>query len=99
LFNLGRAFDRAEMPDSAIAVYERYLMTPHSIRLLSLDHFALAGTHKRLGELYEAKGERQKAVSHYQQFVDLWKNADAEFQPRVTEVKRRLARLADTEKR
>jgi len=99
LFDLGRAFDHAEMSDSAIAMYERYLTTPHSRRLLTVDHYALASTHKRIGELYEAKGERQKAVAHYQQFVDLWKNADAEFQPRVTEVKRRLARLADTEKR
>ena len=52
-----------------------------------------------LGELYEAKGERQKALSHYSRFVELWKNADAEFQPRVAEVKRRIARLGDTEKR
>jgi hypothetical protein len=32
-------------------------------------------------------------------FVDLWKNADPELQPKVTEVKQRLARLGDVEKR
>jgi len=32
-------------------------------------------------------------------FVDLWKNADPELQPKVTEVKQRLARLGDIEKR
>jgi hypothetical protein len=87
------------MPDSTIVMYERYIATPNPRRFLDIDHLALAGTHKRLGELYEAKGERQKALSHYSRFVELWKNADAEFQPRVAEVKRRIARLGDTEKR
>jgi tetratricopeptide (TPR) repeat protein len=98
-FNLGRVFDVAEMPDSAIIMYEQYLANVTPRRILDLDHFALAGTYKRLGELYEAKGERQKALSHYARFVELWKNADAEFQPRVAEVKRRIARLGDLEKR
>jgi hypothetical protein len=31
-------------------------------------------------------------------FVDLWKNAEPELQPQVLDVKRRLARLGDTEK-
>jgi tetratricopeptide (TPR) repeat protein len=98
-FNLARAFDAAEMPDSAIAMYERYIATPFSRRWRDIDHVALAGAHKRLGELYEAKGERQKASSHYMQFIELWKTADPEFQPRVSEVRRRLARLADRERR
>lgn len=87
------------MPDSAIAMYERYIATPDGSRWRTIDHHALAGAHKRLGELYEAKGDRQKAASHYAQFIELWKNADPEFQPRVAEVKRRLARLSDIEKR
>jgi eukaryotic-like serine/threonine-protein kinase len=98
-FNLARAFDLAEKPDSAIAMYERYLNTPSAWRLWLIDQLALAGTYKRLGELYEAKGERQKAASHYVRFIELWKNADAEFQPQVAEVRRRLVRLADSEKR
>jgi tRNA A-37 threonylcarbamoyl transferase component Bud32/tetratricopeptide (TPR) repeat protein len=98
-FNLGRAFDAAQMPDSAIAMYERYIATPFSMRWQIIDPLALAGTHKRLGELYEAKGERQQAAEHYVRFIELWKNADPEFQPHVAEVRRKLARLADTEKR
>jgi tetratricopeptide (TPR) repeat protein len=86
------------MPDSAIATYERYLATPFWAKM-EVDAFGLAGTHKRLGELYEARGERQKAVTHYMQFVELWKNADADLQPKVAEVRKRLARLSDTEKR
>jgi len=99
-FYLGRAFDLASIPDSAIAEYELYLTTPRILGPWPLiDAQGLAGVHKRLGELYEAKGDRAKAVSHYLQFVELWKNADPELQPKVGEVRARLARLKDTEAR
>ena len=55
--------------------------------------FALAGTHKRLGELYDAKGDREKAISHLSKFVELWRNADADLQPAVADAKRRLTKL------
>jgi tetratricopeptide (TPR) repeat protein len=98
--NLGRAFDLAEMPDSAIATFERSLSTPFWNRYqLRGDPTNLAGTYKRLGELYEAKGDKQKAASYYTKFVDLWKSADPELQPRVAEVRRKLARLGDAESR
>jgi tetratricopeptide (TPR) repeat protein len=87
------------MSDSAITTYERYLATPFWAKPIEVDAFGLAGTHKRLGELYEARGDRQKAASHYQQFVELWKNADPELQPKVAEVRQRLARLNDVERR
>jgi hypothetical protein len=61
------------------------------------DAVVLAGIHKRLGELYEAKGENQKAASHYLAFIELWKNADPALQPKVAEVRQRLARLSNTE--
>jgi hypothetical protein len=56
-----------------------------------------AGVHKRLGELYEAQGDREKALSHYLAFIALWKGADPELQPKVAEVKARVARLKDSE--
>jgi len=46
-----------------------------------------------MGELYEAKGERAKAVDFYGRFADLWRDADPALQPRVREAKRRLANL------
>ena len=97
-FNLARAFDAAGMADSAIAAYERFIATPYYNRLNDTDPQGLAGAHKRLGELYEAKGNRQRAASHYQRFIDLWKDADPELQPRVAEARRRLARLSDVER-
>jgi tetratricopeptide (TPR) repeat protein len=94
--NLAQAFDRANLADSAIIYYERYVTTPMLNRLFQ-DPQYLAGTLKRLGELYEAKGDRQKAASVYTRFVELWKDADPELQPKVAEVRRRLQILSRTE--
>ncbi|MGH7647427.1 MAG: hypothetical protein ACREND_04880, partial [Gemmatimonadaceae bacterium] len=96
--DVGMAFDRANKADSAIAHYERYLNTPATYRLLS-DADNLALVYRRLGELYETKGNRGEAATYYEKFVDLWKSADPDLQPMVAEVKRRLADLQVPEKR
>jgi tetratricopeptide (TPR) repeat protein len=101
---LARAFDLAEMPDSAIAMYERYLaIPPFPFAFISaprqLDPAYLAGAHKRLGELYDAKGDREKAISHYAAFVELWKDADPVLAPKVTAVRQRLAHLRSLDER
>ena len=93
---IGIAFDRANMPDSTIAVYEHYVNTPYSGRL-GQDAFMLPGIAKRLGELYEVKGDRVRAAAYYTKFVELWKNADPDLQPQVAEVRKRLARISDPE--
>ena len=96
--DLANAWDLAGQPDSAIAAYERYINTNDPYRP-GQDQWFLAGAHKRLGELHEAKGNRDRALSNYLQFVEVWKNADPELQPKVAEVKARIARLKDTEGR
>jgi tetratricopeptide (TPR) repeat protein len=88
---LAQAFDLAGKPDSAIAYFER-AVGAKDYSLAADTHFR-AGSYKRLGELYEAKGDTAKAESNYQKFVDLWKDADPELQPKVHEVRDRLARL------
>jgi tetratricopeptide (TPR) repeat protein/tRNA A-37 threonylcarbamoyl transferase component Bud32 len=104
---LGRAFDAAQQRDSAITMYERFLKTPYGERLdvplfqefpEPVDPIFRAATHRRLAELYEAKGDTAKAVEQYRTFVDLWKNADPELQPRVAEAKRRIAQLTPVER-
>src|SRR5205814_4223274 len=45
------------------------------------------------GELYEERGQGDKARDYYGRFVDLWKNADPERQPMVRDVKQRLVKL------
>ena len=89
---LGRAYDMAGNADSAIAVFERFLGTP------TMDRSGVDGpfrpvVHQRLGELYEAKGERERALEHYRAFLDLWKDADPELQPRVTDARQHVAAL------
>jgi tetratricopeptide (TPR) repeat protein len=91
-FNLGRAFDLLNQPDSAIAELEAAVSEQFMDRL-DVDPTVLAGSHKRLGELYDAKGDRERAISHLSKFIELWKNADPDLQPAVSDAKRRLAKL------
>ena len=89
---LARAYDLDGKPDSAIVVYERFLNTP-VLERTGVDATFLPAVHKRLGELYEAKGQRDKALAHYRTFIDLWKDADPELQPKVTDARQRVAAL------
>jgi len=91
---LARAYDLAGKQDEAIAWFERYLASNYPFRSRDTDFQFLAGTYKRLAELYEAKGDREKAASYYSRFIDLWKDADPELQPKVADAKRRLASLS-----
>ncbi|MEE8278027.1 MAG: hypothetical protein V3R89_04835, partial [Thermoanaerobaculia bacterium] len=55
--------------------------------------YAGAPSHLRLAEIYERRGERQKAAQHYERFVELWQDCDPELRPLVEDVKTRLAQL------
>jgi tetratricopeptide (TPR) repeat protein len=92
-FDLAVIHDRAGHPDSALAYFEQFLATPEVFRL-NWDVRMRQSALRRLGELYEAKGNREQALSYYGQFVDLWKDADPELQPLVRDVKQRMAKLA-----
>ncbi len=73
--------------------YERYSRSGGAFRSIPRrDH--LAATYQRLGELYEAKGDRAHARENYVKLVELWKNADPELQPIVKDAKERVARLS-----
>jgi tetratricopeptide (TPR) repeat protein len=98
-FNLARAYDAAGKADSAVMMFEKYLATPYWLKASAeMDPLRLPAMHERLGQLYEAMGKSEKAAEHYRAFIDLWKNADPELQPRVADAKRRLARLTPVEK-
>ena len=49
--------------------------------------------HRHLGEVYERLGRPEDAAGYYGRFVELWKDADAGFQPLVAETRERLSRL------
>src|SRR3989442_297755 len=98
LFLLGRAYERAGERDSALAVYERAVTTPGYTRAFE-EELTLGPTYRRLGEMYEERGQLDKAREYYGRFVDLWKNADAELQPIVREIRGRLTRLTQEGRR
>jgi eukaryotic-like serine/threonine-protein kinase len=97
-FALARAYDAAGVPDSAAMMFERYLSTPTWFKLdPDMDPMRLPAIHERLGQLYEGMGNTAKAIENYHAFIERWKNADPELQPRVADAKRRLARLTQPE--
>ena len=89
----GVAYERANQPDSAIAAYQRAVGPGTGFRILS-NAWGLAPSLKRLGELYEERGDKAKALDYYTRFVGLWKDADPVLQPSVREVRGRMAKLA-----
>jgi tetratricopeptide (TPR) repeat protein len=86
------AYDRLGKPDSAIVAGEAYTAN-HVPRQWLNEAMFRPGIDQRIGELYEAKGMPEKALPHYQELVDQWKDADPELQPRVRDVRTRIARL------
>jgi len=93
-----RVYDAEGDRDSAIAAYERYLRTRLMIRgvgeMLGATEVGLrSGVFKRLGELYEAKGDATHAAANYRLFISAWNDADPDLQPVVADVRRRLTKL------
>jgi tetratricopeptide (TPR) repeat protein len=54
----------------------------------------LAPSHLRRAQIFESRGEREKAAAHYRAFLSLWREADPSLRATVTEANGRLARLA-----
>ena len=98
--DLARAYDAAGKPDSAAVLFEKYLATPYWLKAEpDVDPVRLPAIRERLGQLYESLGNTEKAAEEYRAFIELWKNADPELQPRVADARQRLERLAPVEKR
>jgi len=94
LYDMAGAYDLAGHADSALAVYERALTAPEPISF-PYHYDKLAPAYKRLGELYEARGDLEKAVEYYDRFVELWRDADPALQLVVGDVRARIARLLE----
>ncbi len=94
LFEIATQFQKLGEPDSALVYYEAGLANSGPQRAIFTDPVTLAATYQRLGELYEAKGDRKKAMEYYLKLADLWKNADPELQPIVKDAHARVARLS-----
>ena len=98
LDDIGQTWDRMGVADSAIFYLEKYLDTPMYGRQ-GMDASVKPLMLKRLGELYEGKGNAEKAATYYREFLALWERAEPRLQPKVAEARRRLGRMADVEGR
>ena len=86
LAELARAYDLSGQLDSATALYERYLDTPDVLRSGSgNDGLELGRTYRRLGQLYEGRGDKIRAGEYYGRFARLWKDCDPELRWQVAE--------------
>lgn len=93
-FHLGRVFEDAGMPDSAIVAYETYLDPPRPpLFRVNEDRWWLPPTLKRLAALHESTDDAEAAARYYNWFIELWANADPELQPQVDAARAALAQL------
>jgi tetratricopeptide (TPR) repeat protein len=99
IFDYGRglpeaamAYDRVGRADSAIVWYEAALAQPLFTSMTSGAVWYPIAL-RRLAELYEDRGDRDRAIAKYQDFIELWKDADPELQPQVAAARDRLAAL------
>jgi len=78
--------------DSTILLFEKFLNEP-SLFTLRAHPGDVHNYLRRLGELYEQKGNGEKAIEYYNRFIELWKYADPELQPQVADIRARVTRL------
>jgi len=91
--SMADAFDRAGMHDSALVHYQRWADAGEDFWDGGRYNFWQPVAYFRLGELYQAKGDKARAIDFYGSFTELWKNADPELQPKVREARQRIREL------
>jgi hypothetical protein len=89
--DLARAYEATGKTAAAVTVYERYLTTPWLWRY-EVDAHELGWAMKRVAALYDARGETAKAAEVRGRLLQLWRRADPELQPEVTEARARFTR-------
>jgi DNA-binding SARP family transcriptional activator len=89
---LARAWEQAGQPDSAIAVYERYLGARALFRA-EMDAFELARAYERLAVLHENRNDLARAAHYHRKLATLWRGADAQVRQRSDAAMRRAVSL------
>lgn len=92
-FFAARLWERAGEPDSALAWYRQGVESPVTEEDFE-DGYLYPVALRRLGALYEERGDTAAALDYSGRFAALWREADPELQPIVAEVRERIARLA-----
>jgi tetratricopeptide (TPR) repeat protein len=87
---LGEVYLAAEMPEEAAAVLERAveMCGTYSFK----NPILAARAHYLLGRAYEMVGESSKAIVQYEEFLEIWKDADS-YLGEVPDARLRLNRL------
>ena len=92
--NLMWMFSEAGMADSAVAAYEEFRRTPYGSRPWKGQDISMpAPLLERMARMFLVKGDTTRAAELYAQFVERWKNADPELQPRVAAAREQLRRM------
>ena len=89
MYTLGQAYFRAGDLENAEKEYLKIISLARG-RLQNGDFYAKS--FHMLGKIYEQKGLIDKAIEHYEKFLDLWKDADPDL-PEVAEARQSLAKL------
>jgi tetratricopeptide (TPR) repeat protein len=89
-FVLAQAYLQASKLDEAVTEFEKVLSRYDDTRAIN-PIFAVRAYYL-LGLAYEKSGWNKKAIEKYEEFLDIWKNADPGI-PEVQDAKERLAKL------
>jgi len=84
---------RQGQADSAIVLFERALATSSLYGGSFYEVSWYSQTLAMLGDLYEARGNRAKAIEYYQRYVELLEHADPPLAAQVAVVREKLVRL------
>ena len=57
------------------------------------DGYYIAPRMRRLGQIEEKRGNREKAIAYYTRFVEYWSDCDPELRPQADEARARIAAL------
>jgi hypothetical protein len=83
-----------------VVVYEAYRATSWGRRARQGPDRSLdGGLTEAMAKIYDAKGNRARAAELYRDFIEMWKDADPEVQPRVQAARVRLRELEPVEGR
>lgn len=64
-------------------------------QIYPFDVIYLAPAHLRQAEIHAGRGEHRAAAEHFQRFLSLWRDCDAELRPWVEQARRSLAALPE----
>jgi serine/threonine protein kinase/tetratricopeptide (TPR) repeat protein len=87
---LAQAYVESGLADEAVEVLEKALLS-HDERRLEFPIFSVKA-HYLLGLAYQELGRNKEAIGQYQEFLEIWKNADPGI-PEVEDAKGRLEKL------